>query len=146
MESTLEVPVEVEFWPVPMIDDLTSSPDEAASHGTLDWPEPIEGGKIDLLAFNEVHEVAEVGGKVGCLSRCRDRRHDSVASRYAALVQLREHAHDLDAGLRIEALHEYPYSNGYAPFEGFRRIEGNRFIMPEDRPAIPMMLGVVATK
>jgi uncharacterized metal-binding protein YceD (DUF177 family) len=48
VESTLEVPVEVEFWPVPMIDDLTSSPDEAASHGTLDWPEPIEGGKIDL--------------------------------------------------------------------------------------------------
>jgi uncharacterized metal-binding protein YceD (DUF177 family) len=48
VESTLDVPVEVEFWPVPMIDDLASSPDEAASHGTLDWPEPIEGGKIDL--------------------------------------------------------------------------------------------------
>jgi uncharacterized metal-binding protein YceD (DUF177 family) len=48
VESTLDVPVEVEFWPVPMIDDLAGSPDEAASHGTLDWPEPIEGGKIDL--------------------------------------------------------------------------------------------------
>ena len=48
VESTLQVPVEVEFWPVPMIDDLAASPDEAASHGTLDWPEPIEGGKIDL--------------------------------------------------------------------------------------------------
>jgi hypothetical protein len=48
LESTLDVPVEVEFWPVPMIDDLAASPDEAASHGTLDWPEPIEGGKIDL--------------------------------------------------------------------------------------------------
>jgi uncharacterized metal-binding protein YceD (DUF177 family) len=48
VESTLEVPVGVEFWPVPMIDDLAASPDEAASHGTLDWPEPIEGGKIDL--------------------------------------------------------------------------------------------------
>ena len=48
VESTLDVPVEVEFWPVPMIDDLAASPDEAASHGTLDWPEPIEGGKIDL--------------------------------------------------------------------------------------------------
>jgi SAM-dependent methyltransferase len=52
----------------------------------------------------------------------------------------------LDAGLRIEALREYPYSNAYAPFEGFRRIEGNRFTMPENRPAIPMMLGIVATK
>ncbi|HSB58940.1 MAG TPA: DUF177 domain-containing protein [Methyloceanibacter sp.] len=48
VESALDVPVEVEFWPVPMIDDLAASPDEAASHGTLDWPEPIEGGKIDL--------------------------------------------------------------------------------------------------
>ena len=48
VESTLEVPVEVAFWPIPMIDDLAASLDEAASHGTLDWPEPIEGGKIDL--------------------------------------------------------------------------------------------------
>ena len=48
VESTLEVPVDVEFWPIPMIDDLAASLDEAASHGTLDWPEPIEGGKIDL--------------------------------------------------------------------------------------------------
>jgi hypothetical protein len=48
VDSALEVPVEVEFWPIPMIDDLAASPDEAASHGTLDWPEPIEGGKIDL--------------------------------------------------------------------------------------------------
>jgi uncharacterized metal-binding protein YceD (DUF177 family) len=48
VESALDVPVEVEFWPIPMIDDLAASPDEAASHGTLDWPEPIEGGKIDL--------------------------------------------------------------------------------------------------
>jgi hypothetical protein len=31
-----------------MIDDLAASLDEAASHGMLDWPEPIEGGKIDL--------------------------------------------------------------------------------------------------
>jgi uncharacterized metal-binding protein YceD (DUF177 family) len=48
VESTLEVPVEVEFWPIPLIDDLAASPDEAASHGTLDWPEPIDSGKIDL--------------------------------------------------------------------------------------------------
>ena len=29
VESTLEVPVEVEFWPIPMIDDLAASLDEA---------------------------------------------------------------------------------------------------------------------
>ena len=48
VESTLEVPVEAEFWPIPMIDDLAASLDEAASNGMLDWPEPIKGGKIDL--------------------------------------------------------------------------------------------------
>ena len=48
VESTLEVPVEVEFWPIPMVDDLAVSLDEAASHGTLDWPEPIIDSKIDL--------------------------------------------------------------------------------------------------
>ena len=46
--STLEVPVEIEFWPRHLIEDRAETIDEAASHGTLDWPEPIEGGKIDL--------------------------------------------------------------------------------------------------
>lgn len=52
----------------------------------------------------------------------------------------------LDAGLTIRQLREYPYSNGFTPFEGFRKIEGNRFTMPADRPAIPMMFGIVAKK
>lgn len=48
VECTLEVPLEIEFWPIHMIEDLTASVDEAASHGTLDWPEPILDSKIDL--------------------------------------------------------------------------------------------------
>ena len=46
--STLEVPVEIEFWPRHLIEDHAETIDEAASHGTLDWPEPIIDGKIDL--------------------------------------------------------------------------------------------------
>jgi uncharacterized metal-binding protein YceD (DUF177 family) len=48
MASTLEVPVEIEFWPRHLIEDRAETIDEAASHGTLDWPEPIVDGKIDL--------------------------------------------------------------------------------------------------
>ena len=46
--STLEIPVEIEFWPRHLIEDRAETIDEAASHGTLDWPEPIVEGKIDL--------------------------------------------------------------------------------------------------
>ena len=46
--SRLEVPVEIEFWPRHLIEDRAESIDEAASHGTLEWPEPIIDGKIDL--------------------------------------------------------------------------------------------------
>ena len=52
----------------------------------------------------------------------------------------------LDAGLTLRQLREYPYSNGFAPFEGFRALEGGRFTTPADRPAIPMMFGIVAGK
>jgi uncharacterized metal-binding protein YceD (DUF177 family) len=46
--STIEVPMEIEFWPEARIDALARSADEATSHGILDWPEPIIDGKIEL--------------------------------------------------------------------------------------------------
>jgi uncharacterized metal-binding protein YceD (DUF177 family) len=46
--SALQVAVEIEFWPAPLVDQLTASADETASHGMVDWPEPIVEGKIDL--------------------------------------------------------------------------------------------------
>lgn len=48
VENTLEIPIEIEFWPRHLIEDRAETIDEAASHGTLDWPEPIIDGKIDL--------------------------------------------------------------------------------------------------
>jgi len=48
VESSLDVPVEIEFWPASQIKAYAETADEAASHGVLDWPEPIDDGKIDL--------------------------------------------------------------------------------------------------
>jgi len=52
----------------------------------------------------------------------------------------------LEAQLLLVTLREYPYSNGYSPFPALRRIDGNRFAMPEGRPDMPMMVGVVVGK
>ena len=52
----------------------------------------------------------------------------------------------VNAGLRLDALHEYPYSNGFKRFDGMRLVEGKRWIMPEGMPVIPLMYGIKATK
>jgi uncharacterized metal-binding protein YceD (DUF177 family) len=48
VESAVDVPIEIEFWPASQIKAYAETADEAASHGVLDWPEPIDDGKIDL--------------------------------------------------------------------------------------------------
>lgn len=48
VEATLDVPVEVEFWPVSLIEELEGSVEEPGSTGRFDWPEPIIDRKIDL--------------------------------------------------------------------------------------------------
>jgi uncharacterized metal-binding protein YceD (DUF177 family) len=48
VEASLDVPVEVEFWPVSLIEELEGSVEEPGSTGRFDWPEPIVDGKIDL--------------------------------------------------------------------------------------------------
>jgi hypothetical protein len=48
VETTHDVPVAAEFWPQARIDALAATADEAASHGILDWPEPVIDGRIEL--------------------------------------------------------------------------------------------------
>ena len=48
VEANLDVPVEVEFWPVSLIDELKRSTEEPGNLGLLDWPEAVVDGKIDL--------------------------------------------------------------------------------------------------
>lgn len=50
-----------------------------------------------------------------------------------------------DAGLFVETMREYPYSNGCKVFEGMERLEGRRYGMPSGLPSMPLMLGLVAT-
>jgi SAM-dependent methyltransferase len=45
------------------------------------------------------------------------------------------------AGLRIECMREYPYSNGFT-FGAMRPLAGNRFAPPEGFPALPLMYGL----
>lgn len=48
VEANLDVPVEVEFWPVSLIDELERSTEEPGNPGLLDWPEAVVDGRIDL--------------------------------------------------------------------------------------------------
>jgi hypothetical protein len=43
------VPVEVEFWPRALVDDLArQDAEESGTQGLLDWPEAVVDGRIDL--------------------------------------------------------------------------------------------------
>ncbi len=48
IETELETPVEIEFWPEAQVERFAITADEAPSQESLDWPEPIVDGKIDL--------------------------------------------------------------------------------------------------
>jgi uncharacterized metal-binding protein YceD (DUF177 family) len=47
VESVLDVPVEIEFWPLPQIEELNRQAKDKG-HPLHDWPEPILDGKIDI--------------------------------------------------------------------------------------------------
>lgn len=48
------------------------------------------------------------------------------------------------AGLRIERLNEYPYSNGWRGFDDMRELEGRRMAPPAHLPTLPLMYGLTA--
>lgn len=52
----------------------------------------------------------------------------------------------LDAGLVLEVLREYPYSNGTPRFANSLEGPGRRFYMPEGVPNLPQMYGLRARK
>ncbi len=51
----------------------------------------------------------------------------------------------LEAGLTLTHFKEYPYANGFKPFEGMVR-SGRRWQLPEDQPNMPLMYSVAARK
>lgn len=52
----------------------------------------------------------------------------------------------IDAGLRLEVLAEYPYSNGMPRFEDSREEPGRRFRSPAGQQDLPLMYGLRARK
>ncbi|HEX5725764.1 MAG TPA: class I SAM-dependent methyltransferase [Longimicrobiaceae bacterium] len=52
----------------------------------------------------------------------------------------------LEAGLALEVLREYPYTNGWAPFAGMRDTPDGRRWPPEGVPSLPLMFGLAARK
>lgn len=50
------------------------------------------------------------------------------------------------AGLRVERLEEYPYSNGAMIVEGMRDLGGRRWGVPEGVPELPLMFGLAARR
>lgn len=52
----------------------------------------------------------------------------------------------LDAGLALELLREYPFGNGFRPFESMRDLGAGRFTVPEKTPSIPLMYALQVRK
>ena len=48
VDAQLEVPVEVEFWPAALVEEMERNAEESGNHGLLDWPEAVVDGRIDL--------------------------------------------------------------------------------------------------
>jgi hypothetical protein len=46
------------------------------------------------------------------------------------------------AGLVLEHLEEFPYSNGYRPFEGMKALPGRRFGPAKGQPQLPLMFAL----
>ena len=48
VEVSLDVPVEVEFWPASLVEEFERRAEDPGNQGLLDWPEAVVDGKIDL--------------------------------------------------------------------------------------------------
>jgi uncharacterized protein len=48
VDAAIDAPMEVEFWPVPLVEELERKAEDPGHAGLLDWPETIADGMIDL--------------------------------------------------------------------------------------------------
>jgi SAM-dependent methyltransferase len=52
----------------------------------------------------------------------------------------------IGAGLRLDVYVEWPYTNGWKPYESMKALPGHRWTLPDGSLEIPMMFGLAATK
>jgi uncharacterized metal-binding protein YceD (DUF177 family) len=46
--TEIDIPVDLEFWPAPLIADLENKVEDPGHSGLVDWPEPITDESVDL--------------------------------------------------------------------------------------------------
>jgi len=90
--------------------------DYVASSGDGLWTNPGAALPNDIPAYGYQHTLAEI------VQACSD------------------------AGLRLEVLREYPYSNGFRPSPALVAGEGRRWQWPPGRARLPLMFGLRASK
>ncbi len=127
----------VEFHPLPNMFD---------ENMRLEWPyfndgEPIPGDGVgDYVAFAG-DGLVPWGYEEGVKDFINPHNGYDFAWGIAEVVMSL-----VDAGLRLDQLREYPYSNGTPRFRNSVERRGRRFYPPEGTPRMPAMYAIVATR
>ncbi len=127
----------VEFHPVAMaFDDERRLAHRYSGGKKLEWKE----GVSDYVAESG-EGLAPMGFEPG------DSRFENGHACYEFAWSVGETVQAvLDAGLVLEALREYPYSNGCRFWSDMRLLDGRRYALPDDSGEIPLMFSLVARK
>jgi SAM-dependent methyltransferase len=131
--------VVVEFHPMlNLFDDeghVTSKLTVGGGGGHIEWKKGVSdyvGASMGALPAGEHIETAPFTNPEAC--------HEwewSIADIVDAIAR---------AGLRIERVLEWPYSNGCKMFPNMVEVEGDRWVLAPDAPKVPVMYGLVASR
>jgi hypothetical protein len=69
--------------------------------------------------------------------------HDAVSWQHTVADILQA---TIDAGFVLDVVREVPWANGCKVIPELEAVDGNRFVMPAQRPSLPLMLAVSAHK
>lgn len=116
-----------------------------------DWKRASDymGGRLASFADGVGDYVAEAGGALShtgtVIQAAEPFVNPNPAHEYAwGLAEVVSAL--LEAGLRLAALHEYPYCNGFKPFPNMIEQPGRRMVFPDGMPVLPLMYGLVAQR
>ncbi|MGI8724392.1 MAG: YceD family protein [Methyloceanibacter sp.] len=96
LPATVDVPIEVEFWPRRLLDELQARAEESEPDPLFEWPEPIAEGKIDLgpLIYETFATALDPypkreGAQLDWADEASKERGETPTSPFAALEQLK---------------------------------------------------------
>lgn len=94
--AVIDVPVEMDFWPERLIEDLEKRAEDPSQSGLMDWPEPIKDGTIDLGTVvyesfaTALDPYPKKEGASFRWSQNQSEAEDRESGPFAALKQLKE--------------------------------------------------------